>query len=62
MKNRYMKHKHISERKFRQVLPLFCLDLTAVQIAQLVCLNRYTLRADLGLLVSPAVPIRVIAH
>ena len=31
MKNRYIKHTHISENKFRQVLRLFCADLTSTQ-------------------------------
>ncbi|MDR1145149.1 MAG: IS1595 family transposase [Verrucomicrobiales bacterium] len=42
MQNRYFKRTHLSARKFRPILPLFCLDLTAVQIAQLAHLNRHT--------------------
>jgi hypothetical protein len=42
MKNRYIKGTHLSERRFRKVLQLCCLDLTAVQSAKLVQLNRHT--------------------
>ena len=34
MKNKYLSHSKISEKKYRQILRLFCDDLTAVQIAQ----------------------------
>ena len=39
MKNRYIKHAHISENKFRQVLRLFCADLTSIQIAEVTKIN-----------------------
>jgi transposase len=42
MENRYSKRSHISEAKFRQVVRLFCEDLTAAQIAELTSLNRKT--------------------
>jgi hypothetical protein len=42
MKNRYIKGMHLSERTFRKVLQLFCLDLTAMQSVKLVQLNRHT--------------------
>ncbi len=34
MKNKYLSRSKISEKKYRQILRLFCDDLTAVQIAQ----------------------------
>ncbi len=40
MENKYLKRSHISEAKFRQVVRLFCEDMTAVQIASLTRLNR----------------------
>ena len=42
MENKYLKHSHISEAKFRQVVRLFCEDMTAVQITSLTGLNRNT--------------------
>lgn len=42
MANRYLKRSHISEAKFRQVVRLFCEDMTATQIASLTGLNRNT--------------------
>lgn len=42
MENRYLKRSHISEAKFRQVVRLFCEDMTATQIASLTGLNRKT--------------------
>lgn len=35
MKNRYIKHTHISERKFKEIIRLFSLDLEAKQISNL---------------------------
>jgi transposase len=43
MKNKYLRGTRISERKFRQVLKLFCEDLELTKIANLVCLNKNTL-------------------
>lgn len=43
MKNKYAKHSKISESKFRQIVKLFCLDLDAVQIAEITNLNRNTI-------------------
>lgn len=40
MENKYLKRSHISEAKFRQVVRLFCEDMTATQIASLTGLNR----------------------
>lgn len=42
MKNKYLNRSHISEAKFRQVVRLFCEDMTAAQIAHLTGLNRNT--------------------
>ncbi len=42
MENKYFKHSHISEAKSRQVVRLFCEDMTATQIASLTGLNRNT--------------------
>lgn len=40
MQNSYLKHAHISERKFRQVLNCFCLDYTAVVTSQVSGISR----------------------
>ena len=50
MKNKYSKHPHISERKFREILKLFCEDLTATQITNIAGLNRNTINRYLKLL------------
>ena len=42
MKNKYVLRSKISEAKFRQLVRLFCVDLTATQIAQVADLNRNT--------------------
>lgn len=42
MKNKYIRRAHISESKFRQLLRLFCADLTAVQISKLMDIERKT--------------------
>ena len=42
MKNRYIKRSHISESKFRQLLRLFCADLTATQTLDLMRIERKT--------------------
>jgi len=47
-KNRYAKNSKISEAKFRQLVRLFSLDLTASQIAELTGLNRNTVNRYLG--------------
>ena len=41
-KNKYVKSAHINERKFRQILKLFCADISALKIAELTNLNRNT--------------------
>ena len=43
MKNRYFARSHISEKKFREIIRYFSVDLTAVQIAQLTKLNLNTI-------------------
>lgn len=42
MENKYFKRSHISEAKFRQVVRLFCEDMTATQITSLASLTRNT--------------------
>ena len=42
MKNKYIYHAKISEEKFRQLLKLFSLDLTAAQTTELTGLNHNT--------------------
>lgn len=41
-RNRYLDRSHISEKKFREFVGYFALDLTAVQITELAGLNRNT--------------------
>jgi len=53
MKNKYVNRSKISEAKFRQVVKLFALDLTATQTAELTGLNRNTVNR---LFSSNAVP------
>ena len=42
IKNKYIHRSNISEAKFRQLVRLFCVDLNAIQIAQVANLNRNT--------------------
>lgn len=49
MKNKYLKHSHISEVHFRALTKQFALDLNAVQIAALTGLNRNTINRILTL-------------
>ena len=42
-KNRYIKKAHISERKFKEILRCFCLDLTAKQTSEITRINRNTI-------------------
>ncbi len=42
IKNKYANRSKISEKKFRQIVRLFCLDLDALQIASVTGLNRNT--------------------
>lgn len=42
MNNKYVNRSKISEAKFREIVRLFAMDLTAIQIAELAGLNRNT--------------------
>jgi transposase len=50
MKNRYLKNARIPERKVRELLMLFCEDLTATQIANISGISRITVNAYLKLI------------
>jgi transposase len=50
MKNRYLKNARIPERKVRELLNLFCEDLTATQIANISGISRITVNAYLKLI------------
>jgi transposase len=52
MKNKYLKGAHISERKFRELLKLFCEDLTATQIANISGISRVTINNYLKMIRS----------
>ena len=41
-KNRYLNRSHISERKFREILRCFGLDITATKTAELTSVSRPT--------------------
>ena len=43
VKNKYVKHAHISEAKFRQIILLFSEDLSATQISHLTKISRPTI-------------------
>ena len=43
MRNKYIKHTHISERKFREILKLFCAGIEAKIVADLTIINRNTI-------------------
>ncbi|NML22714.1 hypothetical protein HHL16_17655 [Pseudoflavitalea sp. G-6-1-2] len=45
MKNKYLKGAHLSERKVRELIKLFCDDLTATQIASITGISRITVNA-----------------
>ena len=40
MKNKYIKRSRISEKKFREILRLFCIDIEASKIAEITRLSR----------------------
>ena len=42
VKNKYVKHAHVSEAKFRQIILLFSEDLSATQISHLTKISRPT--------------------
>jgi len=50
MRNKYVKRSRISDKKFRQLVKLFSLDLDAVQISELSHLNRNTINRYLKVL------------
>jgi transposase len=50
MKNKYLKGSRVSERKFRMLLKLFCEDLTATQIANIIGISRVTINSYLKLI------------
>ena len=50
MLNKYSKRAHISERKFKQLLKLFCEDLTATQISNILSINRNTVNRHMNLI------------
>ena len=50
MKNRYIKRSRISEKKFRQIIKFFVLDLNAKQIAEICDLNLNSINRILTLL------------
>jgi transposase len=52
MKNKYIKCSHILESQFREILRLFCIDLTAFQIAEITKINRNTINRIIQLLRS----------
>ena len=43
IKNKYIKHAHIPERKFKEILKCFSIDLTATQTSNLTSINRNTI-------------------
>ena len=43
MKNKYIKHTHISERKFKEIIKLFSLDLEATKISEITNISRNTI-------------------
>ena len=49
-KNKCIKHTHISEGKFREIVRLFCADLTSTQITELAKISRNTINRILQLL------------
>ena len=50
MRNRYLKHAHLSEREFRQVLKMYCADVGALTASKLTNLNKNTTHRLYGLL------------
>jgi transposase len=43
MKNKYIIRSRISEKKFREILKLFCLDIEAKKTSQITGISRYTI-------------------
>ena len=50
MRNRYLKHAHVSDREFRQVLKMYCVDIGALTASKLTGLNKNTTHRLYGLL------------
>ena len=50
MRNKYVRRSHISEKKFRQLVKLFSLDLDAIQISELSHLIRNTVNRYLKII------------
>src|SRR4029077_8157425 len=50
VRNRYLKHAHLSEREFRQVLKMYCADVGALTASKLTGLNKNTTHRLYGLL------------
>jgi hypothetical protein len=50
MRNKYVRRSHITEKKFRQLVKLFSLDLDAIQISELSHLNRNTVNRYLKII------------
>src|SRR3989339_583371 len=48
LKNKYLYRSHISEKKFRQILRLFCQDFDATKISFLTGVSRKTINIMLG--------------
>ena len=42
MKNKYINHSKISEKKFREIIKLFSIDLECTQISKIISINRKT--------------------
>ena len=57
VKNRYVIRSHVSERKFRDLIKYFSVDLTATQIAELTGLSRQTINKYLT-----AIRLRIVSH
>jgi len=43
MKNKYIFHSRFSEQKFRQIVKLFCIDIEATKVAQIVGVSRVSI-------------------
>ena len=50
VRNRYLKHAHVSDREFRQVLKMYCVDIGALTASKLTGLNKNTTHRLYGLL------------
>ena len=57
VKNKYVIRSHVSERKFRDLIKYFSVDLTATQIAELTGLSRQTINKYLT-----AIRLRIVSH